>query len=218
VSDKRVALLSEANPIATIKPASLIAFAAVWLAMLLLGAGDVDRAILLDIYAGDQQWLASLARGVSRLGQWETLISVIAAAALWLIVRRQYWSALVLVLVPSIGRVLGSLQKVEVGRPRPHDTIALSHVESLSFPSGHAANSMMFYLTFALVLTQAGKERQWAVTAALLLSFLIGVSRVVLGVHWPSDVIAGWAFGLMWTLVWCHYAEHLDPSRLLLRK
>jgi len=74
-------------------------------------------------------------------------------------------------------------------------------VKTSSFPSGHATSSMIFFLTLALVL---GAETRWqrpAVIAAILLSLAIGTSRVMLGVHWPSDVIGGWAFGMLWVLL-----------------
>ncbi len=77
----------------------------------------------------------------------------------------------------------------------------LVEVHYQSFPSGHAANSMIAYLAIAWLAFDDPVHRRWAVAAALLLSFLIGLSRPMLGVHWPSDVIAGWAFGLFWTLL-----------------
>ena len=60
---------------------------------------------------------------------------------------------------------------------------------------------MIVYLGLALLAFDDPSHRRWAVAAALLLSFLIGLSRPMLGVHWPSDVVAGWAFGLFWTLL-----------------
>lgn len=217
--DKRTVLLSGSNPVSPIKFASLIAaLVALWIAMLLLGAGDIDRAILLSVYAGDRQWLASLALGLSVLGTWLMLIVFIGAGAIWLIFRRQYWPALILLFVTHSGRMLVALQKADVGRHRPEDPLPLVELHSLSFPSLHATNSIVVYLTLALLVARPGRERQWAVTAAALLSFLIGVSRVVLGVHWPSDVVAGWAFGLLWTLTWCHFAASLNPSGLLSRQ
>ncbi len=182
--------------------------------MFLLGARDIDHAILLSIYAGDRLWLASLARGFSLLGKWRVLIVLIGAGAIWLVYRRQYWPALILLFVTQSGRMLVALQKAEIGRHRPEDSLHLVKVHSFAFPSGHATSSIIVYLTLALLFARPGRERQWAVASAALLSFLIGVSRVVLGVHWPSDVVAGWAFGLLWTLTWCNFAAPLNPSVL----
>ena len=71
----------------------------------------------------------------------------------------------------------------------------------MSFPSSHAANSMMVCLGFALLAFENEKQRRWAVCGALLVTFLIGLSRPMLGVHWPSDVIGGWSFGAFWLLL-----------------
>jgi len=101
------------------------------------------------------------------------------------------------------------VQKYWVARERPDLDLHLVVVKTSSFPSGHATSSMIFYLTLALALT-AGSRRQWiAAAVAILLSFLIGTSRVMLGVHWPSDVIGGWAFGMLWVMLTLRLAERL---------
>jgi undecaprenyl-diphosphatase len=66
---------------------------------------------------------------------------------------------------------------------------------------------MIFYLTLALVLARGTRWHRAAAAGAILLSLLIGTSRVMLGVHWPSDVIGGWAFGMLWVLLTLHLAE-----------
>ncbi|HEX8217250.1 MAG TPA: phosphatase PAP2 family protein, partial [Allosphingosinicella sp.] len=103
---------------------------------------------------------------------------------------------------------LVDLQKVQSARLRPVAHEHLVEVQTLSFPSGHAANSVMVYLSLALLLTATYPRRSLAVWAAVWLSILIGISRLVLGVHWPTDVIAGWAFGLFWTLLLLRLAGH----------
>jgi len=101
------------------------------------------------------------------------------------------------------------VQKYWVARERPDLDPHLVVVKTSSFPSGHATSSMIFYLTLALALT-AGSRRQWiAAAAAILLSFLIGTSRVMLGVHWPSDVIGGWSFGMLWVLLTLRFSQRL---------
>jgi len=82
-------------------------------------------------------------------------------------------------------------------------------VKTRSFPSGHANSSMIFYLAVALALTAGTRWERPAAAAAVLLSLLVGISRVMLGVHWPSDVIGGWAFGLLWVLLTLKPAERL---------
>jgi undecaprenyl-diphosphatase len=68
---------------------------------------------------------------------------------------------------------------------------------------------MIFYLTLALALTAGTRWHRVAAGAAILLSLLIGASRVMLGVHWPSDVIGGWAFGLLWVFLTLRLSERL---------
>ena len=75
----------------------------------------------------------------------------------------------------------------------------------MSFPSGHAASSAIVYLTIAAVLSQIVESREgrrFIFVAASVLVLLIGLTRVYLGVHYPSDVIAGWSFGALWALAW----------------
>jgi undecaprenyl-diphosphatase len=174
--------------------------AAVWLAMLLFGVGPIDRDILMFGYSGGHPVLTSAARAVSAAGCGDAQLLFISAGALWLLVHRRYLSAWFLPIAVIIGRQALGWQKIEVGRPRPHAVAALAHATSPSFPSGHAADSMMVYLLLALLLTHEKRDAYWASAAAVLLSVAVGASRVVLGVHWPSDVMGGWAFGLFWAL------------------
>ena len=87
-----------------------------------------------------------------------------------------------------------------------------SLVKTSSFPSGHATSSMIFYLALALVLTAGTRWHRIAAAGAVLLSLLIGASRVMLGVHWPSDVIGGWAFGMLWIMLTLRLARRLIES------
>jgi undecaprenyl-diphosphatase len=75
----------------------------------------------------------------------------------------------------------------------------------MSFPSGHAANSALVYLTIAALLTSIERDaraRAYIVVTAIALTLCIGLSRLYLGVHWPSDVAAGWALGAGWAVLW----------------
>jgi undecaprenyl-diphosphatase len=185
----------------------LAGLGALWLVMLLLGAGETDRAVLLAFYAGDEPWLALVALGVTYLGNWPTVVVVTILAAAWLAYRGERRAALVLLVASFSGRLLVILAKAYFARLRPEEHLRLAEVHYQSFPSGHAANSMIVYLGIALLAFDDPEHRRWAICAALLLSFLIGLSRPILGVHWPSDVVAGWAFGLFWTLLVVGLAE-----------
>jgi undecaprenyl-diphosphatase len=192
--------------------AAIVALGAVWLAMLLGGGGAIDRALYEALYAGRRPVLLPIARAFTFLGDPTLLIGAGALLALWL------WSAgrgrlgLALLLVTMTGRGLGEAQKYWIARARPDLEPHLVIVKTSSFPSGHATSSMIFYLSLALALTAHSRRRFVAAAAAILLSLLIGTSRVMLGVHWPSDVIGGWAFGLLWVLLTLRPAERLLRS------
>ena len=180
---------------------ALAALAALWLAMLLLGAGDGDREVLMALHAGDEPWLALAAMGFTYLGNWPTLVVVTILGAGWLAYRGKRRAALVLLIASFSGRLLVILEKAYFARLRPEEHLRLAEVHYQSFPSGHSANSMIVYLGLALLAFDNPQHRLWAVAGAVLLSVLIGFSRPMLGVHWPSDVVAGWSFGLFWTLL-----------------
>jgi undecaprenyl-diphosphatase len=191
---------------------SLTALTFIWLTMLLGGAGSMDRAIYEAVYAGKRPALLVLARLFTALGDPTFLIAVslVIAVILWRCGRGR--AGLVLIVVTSIGRALGEMQKHWVARARPDLEPHLVIVKTSSFPSGHSASSMIFYLTLALLLAGHGRLRFAAAATAILLAFLVGTSRVMLGVHWPSDVVGGWAFGLLWVLVTLRPAERLFRS------
>jgi membrane-associated phospholipid phosphatase len=182
--------------------------ACVWLAMLLLGRGALDRSIYEALYAGGRPALILVARAFTFLGEPTVLVGAGFLLAAWLWYRGRGRFALGLLLVVLIGRGLSEVQKYWIARARPTLQPHLVIVKTSSFPSGHATSSMIFYLTLALALAPA-RWRRLAAAAAILLSLLIGTSRVMLGVHWPSDVVGGWSFGLLWVLVTLRPAERL---------
>jgi len=191
----------------------LLGLAALWLAMLLGGAGPVDRSILLSLYAGDYPLLALAALGFTFLGNWSTVVVVTVLGALWMLYRGQRRGALLLLVASLTGRGIVILAKLYFARLRPEEHLRLAEVHYLSFPSGHSANSMIVYLGLALLAVDKPEHRRLAISAALLLSFLIGLSRLLLGVHWPSDVVAGWSFGAFWLLLVLALADRFLPAK-----
>jgi len=189
--------------------AAAAALTALWLAMLLLGAGPLDRWIYEALYAGGSPALVTLARIFTFLGEPTVLIGAGFLVAAWLWRRKRLHLALALLLVILVGRGLSEVQKYWIARARPTLEPHLVVVKTSSFPSGHAASSMIFYLTLALALTAGTRWQRLAAALAIALSFLIGLSRVMLGVHWPSDVVGGWTFGMLWVLLTLRRAEHL---------
>jgi undecaprenyl-diphosphatase len=190
----------------------LLLLAASWLGMLIGGSGSVDRAIYQAVYAGHRPALRAVAHVLTLLGEPTLLIAASVLVALWLWYLGRGRAGAVLLAVILIGRAVTELQKYWVARARPDLEAHLVVVKTSSFPSGHAAGSMMFYLALALMLTAHSRLRFAAAAAAILVSLLVGISRVMLGVHWPSDVIGGWSFGLLWVLLTLRPAERLLRS------
>ena len=170
-----------------------------------------DEAVLLSLRnAGDLThplgpvWFQEAMRDVTALGSTVVLaLIVIAVTGFLAITGRRRTAGLVLAAVIS-GTLLSSLFKHGFARPRPdlvpHGTV----IYTASFPSGHAMMSTLVYLTLGSLLarTQAsGRVRTYILAAAAMTALLVGFSRVYLGVHWPTDVVAGWALGGLWALI-----------------
>ena len=186
--------------------------APLWLAMLTFGAGAVDRDILYALYTRDEPLLAQAALGVTQLGNWWTVVGLTLAGSLLLLWRGRRWGALTLLIATFTGRLLVILQKAYFARLRPEEDLRLVEVSYQSFPSGHAANPTIAYVGLALLLFDDPKQRRVAAAAAMVLALIIGISRPMLGVHWPSDVVAGWAFGLLWLALVFALMERSRPG------
>lgn len=184
-------------------------FAAIWLAMLLLGRGPLDRSVYEALYAGSSPSLVAIALFFTFLGEPTVLIGAGFLVAAWLWRRKHAHLAFALLLIFLVGRGLTEVQKYWIARARPTLEPHLVIVQTSSFPSGHAASSMIFYPTLALALTVGTRWHRIAAVGAVLLSLMIGVSRVMLGVHWPSDVVGGWSFGALWVLLTLRRAQRL---------
>jgi membrane-associated phospholipid phosphatase len=191
--------------------ATILALAAIWLVMLFGGTGSFDRTIYEALYAGNRPVLLALARVFTALGEPTVLVTAGFLVAGWIWWRHHHHLALAILLIVLVGRGLAEAQKYWIARVRPDLEPHLVVVKTSSFPSGHATSSMIFYLTLALALTPA-RWRRIAAVGAVLLSLLIGSSRVMLGVHWPSDVVGGWSFGMFWVLATLPFAERLFSS------
>lgn len=137
---------------------------------------------------------------ITRFGGAPYLFGILLIAIAWLAYARRWRSAISLAAIVLGGRIAVELLKLAIGRPRPHFSPYPVEIASLSFPSGHAANSMITFLALALIAAPA-KYRAPAIAAAIAVSVLIGVTRPLLGVHWPSDVVGGWAFGIAWVVM-----------------
>jgi undecaprenyl-diphosphatase len=141
--------------------------------------------------------LLTTARAVSHLGDplviW--VASLALAAALWARGARRAAAAVIVVRLVAV--VSSTALKVAVDRPRPHLEPAVAHASGASFPSGHSLGSAALWGTVAVLLWPRGQGRSPVVALALavIVPVLVAAARVLLGVHWPSDVVAGLCLG-----------------------
>jgi undecaprenyl-diphosphatase len=149
-------------------------------------------------------WLQEMGRDATALGGlgWLTFTTIVIAVYLWLD-RKTHMMVFMLAATTS-GALLSFILKNAFDRPRPDLVPHLSHVYTSSFPSGHSMVSAVVYLTLGSLLAAVVARRRlkiYVLSIAILLSFFVGVSRVYLGVHYPTDVLAGWPAGLSWALL-----------------
>lgn len=170
-----------------------------------------DRALLLAMRTpGDlnnpigPSWLEEMMRDFTAFGGVGMLLLLSVGVAAYLLLRGERFLALYLFFTIWGGNMLGVLLKEIFERPRP-DLVSQGSIVSLSsFPSGHSMISAVTYLTLGAVLAHMQPNRRlrhYILSVAILITALVGISRVYLGVHWPTDVLAGWAAGAAWALL-----------------
>jgi undecaprenyl-diphosphatase len=142
--------------------------------------------------------LNTLGQRVTFLGSTLWLLGVSLVVGSGLLLKRRTADAAILLAAGIGSSAITNLVKVLVARPRPGVVPHLAVTSTLSFPSGHACSSAAVYMALALVLPASHLHRRVAMTAAALLAMAIAFSRVYLGVHYPSDVLAGLALGWLW--------------------
>ena len=147
------------------------------------------------------RWFEEMARDFTALGGTALLLLIALAAATYLLLLGQRRAALFVAVAVGGGQLLSTLFKMGFDRPRPDLVPHGSWVYTASFPSGHAMMSAVTYLTLGALLARLHKPRAlkaFFLGIAVLLTIFVGLSRVYLGVHWPTDVAAGWAAGSVW--------------------
>jgi undecaprenyl-diphosphatase len=177
-----------------------------------VGEGDtraIDEQIILALRTSDTSdpigpaWFEEAVRDLTALGSTLVLSMVVLTVVGFLLLVRQ-WRAAIFTFAASVsGQLASHVLKEIFGRPRPDLISHEAEVFTHSFPSGHAMMSAVVYLTLASLaarLMQRRRLKLYALSVAVVFTMLIGVSRVYLGVHWPSDVLAGWMIGASWAL------------------
>ncbi|WP_380931438.1 phosphatase PAP2 family protein [Sphingomonas arantia] len=197
-------------------PVRLLLVLALWLVAAAIGfaveAGGLrqfDAAVLLGL-AGPARaagWPVAVLLFATVAGSAAVRLPVAVAVGVVLAWRRDWTGAAVLA-ATTIGVLVGNAWlKQIVGRARPDILNHLAVETSLSFPSGHASNASAVFLCIGWLLVRHGMRARLVWPIAIVFVLLVGVSRVVLGVHWPSDVIAGWCVGTGWMLLCTAFAR-----------
>lgn len=148
-------------------------------------------------------WLEIAMRDYTALGSHAVLGLIGAAAFFYLLILGKRLSAAMLVVSFAGGMALNGVLKLGFARPRPDLVAHLVEVHTASFPSGHAMLSAVCYLTLGALLAGVAQRRRfkaYILGVAIGLTVLVGFSRIYLGVHWPTDVLAGWCLGAAWAM------------------
>ena len=177
-----------------------------------VGEGEArwfDESLLLGLRTADPadplgpHWLEASVMDITALGGFTVLALITLFAVGYLAVQRK-WADAALILFATIGgTIISESLKTGFARPRPDLVAHIVDTTSMSFPSGHAMLSAVTYLTIGALIARTQEQqhvRGYVLAAAILLTILIGVSRIYLGVHWPTDVLGGWCLGAAWAL------------------
>jgi undecaprenyl-diphosphatase len=183
-----------------------------------------DEAILLALREpGDlavpigPHWLTHAVGDITSLGSVTVLALMTILATAHLLLDRRFAIAAFVFSSVLTGWLASTLLKIIVARPRPDIVPHLAEVTDLSFPSGHAMVSAVTYLTLGALLARTQRYRSthsFVMGAGVFLAIIVGMSRVYLGVHYPTDVLAGWCAGALWALgCWLVSRKFISPTR-----
>ena len=192
-----------------------IALAIFALAGLAGGPGSTSDITVIQALGAERASHAGLTAAaivITTVGGAGGMVSILAIVVLGMVVKRRRQEAAVIAAVVLGGRAIVEILKIMIARPRPAFGPYPIDVWSLSFPSAHSANSMITFLAIAMLASPV-RYRAMAIATAVALSVLIGATRPYLGVHWPSDVIGGWAFGIAWVVSLATAYDYWRASR-----
>ena len=175
------------------------------------GARPFDEAVLLALRSpGDHGdplgplWFEEMVRDFTALGGVGVLTFIFLAAAGFMFLQQKFRTIVLMIFAFGGALVLNFLLKFGFDRPRPDLVPHLAYTVSPSFPSGHAMLAAATYLTLGALLARVQPSRAvkiYLMAIAIVLTLLVGLSRIYLGVHWPTDVLAGWTMGGVWALI-----------------
>lgn len=169
-------------------------------------------------------WAEEAARDMTSLGSIIVVVLTTAAVAGYLFLAHKPGVASLMLLAVGGGIALNNLLKIVFARKRPNVVISSARVFTTSFPSGHATLSAIAYLTIGALLSRASPSAAvslYLMVVAVFLTVLIGCSRIYLGVHYPTDVLAGWCIGAAWAIfcwvlmAWLQNKGQVEPSDAL---
>ncbi|ABI75362.1 PAP2 domain protein [Hyphomonas neptunium ATCC 15444] len=209
-----IASIREVGPIAVLGIIALCLLGFAWLADE-ISENDIhafDHAVMTWLHAPGEaskplgpDWLLNSMIDITALGGYTILILLTLGAALYRIARKDYVTAGVVVAAIGSGALVTNLLKLGFDRARPDFVEHLTHAASSSFPSGHATQAAIAFLTLGALMARTQENRRvkaLILGGALFLTILVGISRLYLGVHWPTDVLAGWCLGAAWAGLW----------------
>jgi undecaprenyl-diphosphatase len=149
-------------------------------------------------------WFETTMRDITAFGSVVFLAFVSLAVVGFLLLKKKKGMALFTMAAVSGGLLLSTILKYSFNRPRPDLVPHGTYVMTSSFPSGHSMLSAVVFLTLGGLIARYTKQKQlkmYVLTLSILATLLVGCSRVYLGVHWPTDVLAGWTAGASWALL-----------------
>ena len=161
------------------------------------------------------EWMEGALLDLTAIGGTTVLGLMIVAITGFLLLQTRYRTACVVFVTSLSGELLNAVMKHAFNRPRPTIVPHLRVVFSTSFPSGHAMESAIVYLTLAAMLMRASDTRLtklYILGIAVMLTALVGISRVYLGVHYPTDVIGGWIIGFKWASICWLVAQRFEGT------
>ncbi|CUH08636.1 phosphatidylglycerophosphatase B [Jannaschia seosinensis] len=190
---------------------------------------DLDRDLLLLLRTeGDLSnpigppWLEEMGRDLTALGGVIVLTLATLLVGGFFLLQRQWGSMLYLWVAVGGGILISGIAKEAFSRPRPDLVPHGSIVHTASFPSGHSMMAAVAYLTLGVLIARVLTRRRlktYVLSVAVALTILVGISRVFMGVHWPTDVAAGWLAGAGWAVLcllvarWLGQRGHVEPER-----